>query len=169
MGIESFNCVLNHRNAPAAVEQPFGREAYAKLRDHPEDDNLGIGVEAFDQFVGVPAGEDIEGLLLQENLLVGRKVRGYAGFRLVWDGDYFFGERFRNELRPGRSSYTMRREGGELGIILAVIAPMRDQKDTALAGGIGEPADIGEQAFGAGQRGRSGDASSPRATSASGR
>ena len=44
----------------------------------------------------------------------------------------------------------MRRKGGELGIVLGVIAAVRNQKDAVLAGGVGEPADVGEQFLGAG-------------------
>ena len=44
----------------------------------------------------------------------------------------------------------MRREDGELRVILSVIAAVRDQKDAALARGIGEPANVGQQFFGAG-------------------
>ena len=38
----------------------------------------------------------------------------------------------------------------ELWIVLGVVATVRDQKDAALAGGVCEPANVGEQAFGAG-------------------
>jgi hypothetical protein len=44
----------------------------------------------------------------------------------------------------------MRGEYGELGIILGVIAAMRDQKNAVLPGGIGEPTNVGQQFFGPG-------------------
>ena len=44
----------------------------------------------------------------------------------------------------------MRRKDRELRVVFGVIAAVRDQKDAALAGGIGEPANVGQQLFGAG-------------------
>ena len=44
----------------------------------------------------------------------------------------------------------MGREGSELRVILGVKAAVRHQKNAALAGGIGEAANVGQQLFGAG-------------------
>ena len=57
---------------------------------------------------------------------------------------------FRDELCALRAFYTVRGKGSELRIVGRVNAAVRDEQNMALARDVGEPADIGEQALGAG-------------------
>ena len=74
-GLESLDRIPNHRNAPAALEQTLGRETNAVFRHHAKHDKFDIRTQSLNQFVCVTAFEDVERLLLQQNLLVARKIR----------------------------------------------------------------------------------------------
>ena len=100
-------------------------------------------IQAFYEFVRVAAFEDVERLLFEKNLLVWRQVAGQRVRGFVRDGDDVLSKCFGNICGAGGSFDAVWREGRELRIILGVIAAMRDQKNAALAGSIGQPADIG--------------------------
>ena len=73
-GIQGFDRVPNDGDSAAALEQTLGCEPDAEFRDHAKHDEFDIGTKALHQFVGVAALEDVERLLLQQDLLVARKV-----------------------------------------------------------------------------------------------
>ncbi len=148
-GIQGFDRVLNHRDPAAALKQAPGGEVDAEFGDHTKDDKLSPGIEALQQFISMEAGKDVERLLFEENLLVLRKIRRQLRCGLVGDRGYFASQGLGNKPRSGSAFDAMRRKGGELGVVLDVIAAVRNQKDAVLAGGIGEPFDVGQQAFGA--------------------
>ena len=74
--LQSFDCILDHRDAAAAFKQSLGRQANAVFRYHPEDNEFRLISQSFYEFRGVPALEDVERLFFEMNLLVLKKDRG---------------------------------------------------------------------------------------------
>lgn len=145
-GFQSFDRILNNRNSPSALKQTLRRESNTVLRNDPKHDKLGFTIQVLEQLLCVPALKDVEGLLFQEDLLVLRKILRQR-CRFVRHPEHALGQRFWNQLGSGCPFDAMRRKGLELGIVLRVIATMRDEKDAALAGDIGKLSDVGQQTF----------------------
>src|SRR5580704_3716806 len=84
------------------------------------------------------------------NLLILGEITGQRRRGVVRDGGDLLRQRLGNIGGTWRALDAVRRKCFELGIVFPVVAAVGDKKDTALAGGVGEPADVGEQAFSAG-------------------
>src|SRR5258708_37873709 len=76
LGIQSLDRIADDADAPPALQQAFGRETYAVLRDHAEDGNFRGERKTLYQGLGVAALEDVERLLLKQNLLEMREHTG---------------------------------------------------------------------------------------------
>ena len=98
----------------------------------------------------MPALEDVERLFFEMNLLILFKITRQRCRGLVRDCYNFLRQRLGN-IGGARGAFdAVRRKCLELGIVFRVVATMRNQKDATLAGGVRKPANIREQAFGAG-------------------
>src|SRR5712671_5602654 len=134
----------------AAFQQPLGSEANAVLSNHTEDNKFSISRQPSYEFGRMLAFEDVEGLLFEKDLLELRQIGWQPGCRLVWYGDNLLRQRFGNIGGSWSAFDTVGRKSFEFWVVSRVIAAVRDEKDAALAGSIGELADVGQQTFGAG-------------------
>jgi len=123
---------------------------HAVFRDYSKYDKFRVAWQAIQQRFCVVAFENVERLLFQQDLLEFFKVIRQFRRGMVWDRDVFFGERLGYQLRARRFLNAMRRELRELRIVFGVNAAVRNQKHAPLACCVGEPPDIVQQLFRAG-------------------
>ena len=95
----------------------------------------------------VPALKDVERLFFEEYLLVLRKIMRQRVRGLIRNRQNSLRQRFLHKLGACGSPDAVRWKRLELGIVLDVVATVRDEKDVALPGGIREPSDISKQSF----------------------
>src|ERR1700693_6254142 len=107
-------------------------------------------IQLFNHLVRVLTLKDVERLLLENNLMMFRKIWRHLSRGFVGNGDHSLGERFGNKVGAWCSLDAMRGKGRELGIVFGVITTMRDQKNMPSPGGIGQLAYVGQQFFRAG-------------------
>jgi hypothetical protein len=148
--LQGFDRVADYRDAAAALEQSFGGEAYAVFGDDAEDYEFNISGEAFYQFVRVQALKNVEGLFLEQDLPIVREILRQRCGGFVGNANNFFCQRVGNESGAGSSLHTVGRENPELGIVRRMIAAVGDEKNFALASGVGKTADVRQEALSAG-------------------
>jgi hypothetical protein len=150
LGIQSLDRIANDRDASPALQQAFGRKAYAVLRDHAKDGNFRGAREALYQRLGVAALEDVERLLLKQNLLELRKIVGQARRLAVGHDSDSVCESLGYIFRAVGSLDAVGREQRELRVINGMKAAVRNQEDVAVTRSIREATDIGQKPLGPG-------------------
>ena len=85
LGLQGFNRIPYYINLAAALEQTLGGKADAIFGDHSEHDECRLRTKTLYQFIRMTAFEDVEGLLLQQDLLVLREILRQGGGGFVRD------------------------------------------------------------------------------------
>src|SRR3954454_7476858 len=93
----------------------------------------------------MPALEDVESLLLQQDLLILGKVVGQLCFRIVRNASDLVRNGFWNEISTRRALHAMGRKYLELGVVGRVKVSMRDKDHLPLPRGIGQASNVREQ------------------------
>ena len=132
------------------MKQTLRRESNTIFRNHPKDYKFGFEMKALYKSSCMPALEDVERLLFEVYLLMLREVMRQRVHGLIRNRQNSFGQRFLHKLGACGPLDAVRRKRCELGIVLNMVATVRDEKDVALADCIRKPSDIGKQSFSAG-------------------
>src|SRR5215468_5263718 len=92
----------------------------------------------------VPSLEDIQGLFLEQHLLVREQVVRKGASRIVWNTRNFLRHGMGHEIAARGSLNAMRGENLEFRIILGMVAAMRHHEDTTFAGGVRKFLNVGK-------------------------